>query len=586
MKTRMDVCTPDALIMPPGCTIVKGRQAIENLEKRNQAMFSDVSFTISEVGDVGSCLYTIIATKMIQRDTSETVSVMMSLNGNTMPRKSRYMAKGPPDGGWGWMVVISAFLVLFVVRGIQNSVGVFFAVLLDYFQEGAGATSWMSASISAVSLCMGPFAAALANRFGHRIVVFVGGLLTSISIVMSAFAPNIIFISVTFGFCTGVGFGLARVPAVAMLGKYFKRRHAIASGLSVVGTGCGAFIISPLLRSLINVYGWRGSFIILGGISLHMCVSGALLRPIHFLDDNEHCEDEHISDSRRKETYPSYEDKSKLSCLRTKINGIMNFFELSLLKNHMFAMLLVSDVFFGFGINIPVVHIVKRGLNVGLDHGDAAFLPSVLGFCMMFGALGQGFVVDVLHLCKIRSLAASTIIYGLSTLMLTLAHDFTSMCAVLSTMGLARGVFASLNSVVVKVVVGQKKFTSAYGLTLPFIGIAQLIGPVVAGYMYDYNGNYNVSFYLSGASVLLSAVILLISQFVWLRSKKSEAILDTETNNDETISHVLEIKEGYVVRYLPRKQAELLAQSEDLSDIDDDDCLECVGAIHIEKDSM
>ncbi|XP_006811956.1 uncharacterized protein LOC102802446 [Saccoglossus kowalevskii] len=75
IKTMMDVYTPDAILMPPGSTMVKGAQAIEIHEKRNLAILRDMSVTVSEVGDVGDCIYTIIAIKALRGDNSEPLSV-------------------------------------------------------------------------------------------------------------------------------------------------------------------------------------------------------------------------------------------------------------------------------------------------------------------------------------------------------------------------------------------------------------------------------------------------------------------------------------------------------------------------------
>ena len=39
----------------------------------------------------------------------------------------------PPDGGWGWMVVFSSFLIHIIADGIVYSFGIFFVEFIDYF---------------------------------------------------------------------------------------------------------------------------------------------------------------------------------------------------------------------------------------------------------------------------------------------------------------------------------------------------------------------------------------------------------------------------------------------------------------------
>lgn len=50
----------------------------------------------------------------------------------------------PPDGGWGWMVVLSAFFQSALVFGVLRSFGVFFVELVAAFEEQAARVSWVA----------------------------------------------------------------------------------------------------------------------------------------------------------------------------------------------------------------------------------------------------------------------------------------------------------------------------------------------------------------------------------------------------------------------------------------------------------
>lgn len=50
----------------------------------------------------------------------------------------------PPDGGWGWMVVLSAFFQSALVFGVLRSFGVFFVELVAAFEERAARVSWIA----------------------------------------------------------------------------------------------------------------------------------------------------------------------------------------------------------------------------------------------------------------------------------------------------------------------------------------------------------------------------------------------------------------------------------------------------------
>ena len=70
------------------------------------------------------------------------------------------------------------------------------------------------------------------------------------------------------------------LPAMIIVGFYFEKRRAFATGVAVCGSGIGMFIFAPLCEMLLNVYGWKGATWIIAGIALNGVVAGALFRPL------------------------------------------------------------------------------------------------------------------------------------------------------------------------------------------------------------------------------------------------------------------------------------------------------------------
>lgn len=79
---------------------------------------------------------------------------------------------------------------------------------------------------------------------------------------------------------SGIGFGMIYLPAIVIVGFYFEKRRAFATGISVCGSGIGMFIFAPLCRKLLEMYSWKGSAYILAGIILNVIVLGSLFRPL------------------------------------------------------------------------------------------------------------------------------------------------------------------------------------------------------------------------------------------------------------------------------------------------------------------
>jgi hypothetical protein len=61
----------------------------------------------------------------------------------------------PPDGGWGWLVVIASLLCNIIVDGVCFSFGIFFMAFLDDFQESRAKTAWAGSLLAGCYLTMG-----------------------------------------------------------------------------------------------------------------------------------------------------------------------------------------------------------------------------------------------------------------------------------------------------------------------------------------------------------------------------------------------------------------------------------------------
>ena len=54
----------------------------------------------------------------------------------------------------------------------------------------------------------------------------------------------------------------------------------MAVGISVCGSGVGAFVFPPLIQMVLDEYGWQGSMLILAGLVLQVCIAGSLMRTL------------------------------------------------------------------------------------------------------------------------------------------------------------------------------------------------------------------------------------------------------------------------------------------------------------------
>ena len=64
----------------------------------------------------------------------------------------------------------------------------------------------------------------------------------------------------------GGGVGLAYVPAVGAVQKWFDRRRGLASGIAVSGIGVGTLLVPPLAAAVIAELDWRPALLLVGTV--------------------------------------------------------------------------------------------------------------------------------------------------------------------------------------------------------------------------------------------------------------------------------------------------------------------------------
>ncbi|XP_058465547.1 uncharacterized protein LOC131439041 isoform X3 [Malaya genurostris] len=183
-----------------------------------------------------------------------------------------------PDGGYGWVVVFSSVMISLIMDGVSFSFGLMYTEWLDYFGESKSKTAWVGSLFISVPLLSGPIMSNLVDRYGCRKMTMLGGFIATIGFVLAAYCTTVEQLYFTFGILAGIGLGFGYVTAVVAIAFWFDKRRTFATGIGASGTGIGTFLYAPFTQWLIEIFGWRGTTLILAGTLFNICVMGALMR--------------------------------------------------------------------------------------------------------------------------------------------------------------------------------------------------------------------------------------------------------------------------------------------------------------------
>ncbi|KAF2101861.1 major facilitator superfamily protein [Rhizodiscina lignyota] len=192
----------------------------------------------------------------------------------------QYEVEKPPDGGYGWVVVFSVFLINSFVWGVAASYG----VLLSFYLSNnvfPGATALDYAFIGGINFGVSMLAASpvtiIVRRFGTHAPMVAGIICQSGGYISASFATQIWHLYLSQGILVGMGMGLLFIPSVQCTSQWFDKKRSLANGINSAGSGIGGLIFSFATGATIQHVSFRWALRVIGIVSGAMNLIATLL---------------------------------------------------------------------------------------------------------------------------------------------------------------------------------------------------------------------------------------------------------------------------------------------------------------------
>jgi OFA family oxalate/formate antiporter-like MFS transporter len=327
----------------------------------------------------------------------------------------------------------------------------------------------------------------LQDKFGPLWVSLTGGVLVSLGFFLCSYTHSLNYLYVCFGVIGGLGNGFGYATPIPVMAKWFPDKRGLAVGLAVGGYGGGSAIFGPLANlKLIPAYGVHTTFMILGVIFLVMTVIGALLLrnpPAGYKPAGW------VPAPAAKAAATTYEF-SPGEVLQTPA---FYFMWVAYALGTSAGLMVISQLVpFGKSVGIPSASLITMSLVVAAIGNAAGRILS--GW--MSDAIGR---LNVLRLMIAISMIAMPILYQVG-------GNVTLLYATVFVVYWCYGTQLSVNGSTAADFWGTKNAGINYGMLFTAWGVAGIIGPRIAGVLFDKYKNYQQAFYWAAG---LAAVALL-----------------------------------------------------------------------------
>uniref|UniRef100_A0A3Q0T7V0 Monocarboxylate transporter 10 n=1 Tax=Amphilophus citrinellus TaxID=61819 RepID=A0A3Q0T7V0_AMPCI len=443
----------------------------------------------------------------------------------------------PPEGGFGWLVVLAATWCNGSIFGIQNSFGILHTMLVKEHTGPDDQTSqfkvaWVGALAMGMIFFCSPVVSMFTDHFGCRKTAVSGAALAFIGLLSTAFANSLILRYFTYGILFGCGSSFAFQPSLVILGHYFRQRLGLANGVVTAGASLFSMGLPVFLKEVVEPLGLSRAFQILSLFMLVQALLALTFKPLlpagggmgpPGIDPNP----------AESQTQATVQGGSRSSRAITTIRKYFNLRVFHIITYRVWAFGVATAV---LGYFVPYIHLmyfVKEQFKE--TEKEWVFLVCI-GASSGVGRLTFGKIGDLIPgLQKVYMQVVSFMALGLMSMMIPQCAVFEGLVVVCVFLGLCDGCFLTMMAPIAFELVGPMQASQAIGYLLGLMAIPMTAGPPIAGLLHGYFGNYTVAFSLAGVPPMVGGVVLFFVPLIHRRLQRGQA----SPEETSTTAHML-----------------------------------------------
>jgi len=373
-----------------------------------------------------------------------------------------------------WLM-LGTSLVLFLSLGIRHGFGLFLTPMSFEFGWGREVFAFAIALQNLIWGIAQPFAGALADRYGARKTIILGGLLYTAGLALMGFSGTAWQLSLSAGLLIGMGLaGTSFSVIFGVVGRAVPaEKRSMAMGIAGAAGSFGQFAMLPGSLGLIQWLGWSAALLALGLLVALIVPLAALIR------------DQPISEGP---------DQTLVEALREAF-GHTGFWLLAL-----------GFFVCGFQVVFIAVHLPAYLVDQRLPVLVGTTVLALVGLFNVFGTYCAGWLggycskprlLSALYLA--RSVVIALFIAAPPSVWAAYAFGIAMGLLWLSTVPLTNGTVATM--------FGVRNLSMLGGIVFFMHQVGAFLGGWLGGYLYDRTGHYDLVWHVCIVLSVLAAAL-------------------------------------------------------------------------------
>ncbi|MBW1709618.1 MAG: MFS transporter [Deltaproteobacteria bacterium] len=407
---------------------------------------------------------------------------------------------------YGWWIVLASSIICMLGYGLGlYSFGVFFKPMMNEF----GWTRAMTAgAYSLRSIQGGIFSPVLGwatDKYGPRIIIIFGALVLGLSFILMYFIKSLFGFYLVNGLLISLGMSaMLYLPTMTAISNWFVRKSSRALSVLAIGAGVGGFVCAPAAAFLIKYLGWRLSFVIVGIVIWVVVLPLSLvikhrpedmgLRPDGDPPEEEQKLEDNQVPGESMPGEPPGRDWTLKEALLSKSYWILT----------------ISFVLSGLAHSVINVHLVPALTDMGFSPEKAAFSLGLMVLISIVGRLSFGWLGDFFD--KRYLFITTYLIQAVAIFILIAIQNMFLVYIFIVLYGIGFGGGIPLDPAIRVEYFGRAAFAKIGGFMAPMFMIAGIIGPLLAGHVFDVTGTYNIIFALIAVLQIVGAIVIVFAR--------------------------------------------------------------------------
>ena len=340
----------------------------------------------------------------------------------------------------------------------------------------------------------------LFDRYGGRGIISLSGMVVAGAMLGLAVMTDPWHFWALIGVGRGVAIAGINLGTSIVIAKWFIRMRGRAMAIGGSGVRVGQAALPFLAHAIIVTQGWRSAYVVLAVLAALLVIIPTLVYMRREPEDFG--------------LFPDGDDPNvDQSDARIESRKGLRLEEKWTLKEairepSLWLIVLVMSAG-AFALTAVNLHLTASFQDRGISAVLAVTVTAIYTGVSAASMIAWGFAIERIH-ARYLTMAVS-LIYIVAMFVMLQASTFLVALAFVLVFGVATGGWTVLHNVLIADYFGRHSVGAIRGFTMPFMGIINPFGPLLAGWLRDTQGDYTMSFIIFIGVFMLMFVSMLLA---------------------------------------------------------------------------